>query len=81
VERFEVWPDHWHALQVFLGMGSQWRIVGGMAGLLYQGLDYGALEPVLRAHKRGPHRQPMKRLMPQLRRLEAAAADVLNQQR
>jgi hypothetical protein len=76
-----VWAVHWHAFAVFCAMASQWRVRDGAKGTLYDGLDYGALEPVLHEHRRAlPRRlrQPIERLMPQLRTLEAAARDELN---
>ena len=38
-EDFEVWPENWPALQMFLRVQTQWRV--GMNGLI--GLDYGAV--------------------------------------
>lgn len=73
-----VWPQHWHALQVFQGMGTQWRVVAGLAGLMYMGLDYGGLRIVLAENRRVPHRQPFERLMPQLRQMELSARAELN---
>jgi hypothetical protein len=77
-----VWAEHWHAFAVFLGMGTQWRVRDGARGLLYDGLDYAALDPVLQEHAKLPRRlrQPLARLMPQLRTLEAAARTALNAQ-
>jgi hypothetical protein len=40
----EVWPDNWPAVSLFSALGTQWRI--GFAGAT--GLDYAAIEPVLR---------------------------------
>jgi hypothetical protein len=40
----EIWPDNLHAVNVFIGMKTQWRI--GMNGVT--GLDYGVLQPVMR---------------------------------
>jgi hypothetical protein len=66
-----IWPQHWHAVLVFMAMDTQWCI--GPDG---RRLDYAALPPVLEEHRqRLPRRlrQPMHRLMPQLRTLERAA--------
>jgi len=41
----DYWPEHKLAVQVFLGMQTQWRV--GMAGLV--GLDYNALGNVYQA--------------------------------
>lgn len=47
-ETCDCWPEHWDALQVFLACGTQWRTIAGMSGVIYQGLDYGAVESVIR---------------------------------
>ena len=40
----EIWPDNWHAVNVFLGMVTQWRSDFGVR----TGLDYGVLPIVMR---------------------------------
>ncbi len=40
----EVWPDNWEAVQLFLGVSTQWR--AGFGGAI--GLDYGAIESAFR---------------------------------
>lgn len=47
-ETCDCWPEHWDALQVFLSCGSQWRTIAGAKAIIYQGLDYGAIETVIR---------------------------------
>lgn len=42
-DEFDVWPDNWQALDVFMAMGTQWRT--GMGGAT--GLDYGVLPDVM----------------------------------
>lgn len=42
-DEFEIWPDNWLAVEVFISMGTQWRT--GMAGPT--GLDYGVLRDVM----------------------------------
>lgn len=42
---FEVYPENWDALLLFLALQTQWR-TGGMGGRL--GLDYPAVEVVMR---------------------------------
>lgn len=74
----EVWPQHWHALRVFLGMATQWRVIAGARRLLHLGLDYAALPIVLAEHRANPHRVPLAELMPQLRVLEEAACEERN---
>lgn len=74
-----MWPEHWHAVQVFLGMATQWRAVGGF-GIAWTGLRYEAVERVERAVRdqvpralrlRGRRGWPV--LFDQLRVLEAKA--------
>lgn len=73
-----MWPEHWHALLLFLSMDTQWRVAATMNGLHYIGLDYGVLPLMRSALRRPPHRQPLSRLLPQLQQLEAEALDLLN---
>lgn len=74
-----VLPECWHAVNVFLGMGTQLRAVarpdGSMAVL---GLDYAALPVVLDELAEIEHRLPLRDLMPQLRTMEDKAVRVLN---
>jgi hypothetical protein len=77
---FEVYPENWKAVQVFLAMSTQWRTAAfsTMAGarLVHLGLDYNALEPVLRLLC---IRQPKRRaaIFQKLRVMEEAALDAL----
>lgn len=75
---FHVLPECWHAVKVFEGMGSQWRVIPGPRHPLFIGLDYAALPVVLAEKRRIAHRQPLDVLMPQLRFLEAEARSHLN---
>lgn len=43
-ELFAVWPENWIALDVFIKLGTQWRI--GMSGPT--GLDYSVIPAVMR---------------------------------
>lgn len=45
---FEVLPVNWPAVTAFLACETQWRVIGGWSGLSWLGLDYGAVEVVLR---------------------------------
>lgn len=76
-----VWPEHWHAFSVFLGMADQWRVVVKEGRLMRLGLDYAALPPVLDAHRRLPRRlrQRPRTLLRQLRELTAAAREAFNE--
>jgi len=38
---FEVWPENWAALQMFLRLQTQWNVgVNGVIGLNYQSLEF-----------------------------------------
>lgn len=45
---FEVAEANWQSLLFFLACDTQWRVVLGMAGLLWIGLDYTACDVVAR---------------------------------
>lgn len=45
-EPFEVWEENWPAVEMFLRVQTQWRV--GMNGPV--GLDYGAVEWLLRLY-------------------------------
>jgi hypothetical protein len=79
-EPVPVWAEHWHAFAVFRGMATQWRVTRADRRDWWEGLDYAGLPVVLQEHRRMPrrHRQPLPRLMRQLRVLEGAARDELN---
>ncbi|HSI41761.1 MAG TPA: DUF1799 domain-containing protein [Xanthobacteraceae bacterium] len=47
-EHFEVWPPNWDALRLFLACSTQWRAAGTFARVIWLGLDYGAVEIVMR---------------------------------
>lgn len=84
-QQLDVWPEHWHAVQIFLAMETQWRVAAGMAGLVWLGLDYSAIDAAeriarphvpraLRMHRRGQRPQ----LHDQLRLLEQHGAAARN---
>jgi Phage related hypothetical protein (DUF1799) len=69
-----VWPENWHAAQLFVAMHSQWRISVEPSGRWrYWGLHYEALGPVLAELAHVQHAQPHPIVMRQLRYLEQRA--------
>ena len=76
---FEVYPENWEAVRVFVAMTTQWRMTGiagfGGASMLHTGLDYSALEPVFRML--GVKRRRRAALFQQIRVMEEAALEVL----
>ena len=69
-EDFEVWPDNWEAVQMFLRVQTQWRTA--MNGVV--GLDYNALAWVFNMY--GVVDPP--RLLEDLQVMEAAAIAIFN---
>jgi Phage related hypothetical protein (DUF1799) len=75
----QVWPENWHAAQLFVAMHSQWRVSVEPSGRWhYWGLRYEALGPVLAELAHVQHAQPHPILMRQLRYLEQRALKHLN---
>ena len=73
---FELWPEHAPVMAVWLAMTTQWNILSGMNGVIYQGLDYGVLPTVLRLL--GAPRRDWPEMFVDLRTMESAALPVLN---
>lgn len=70
----EVWPDNEAALDVFVQMGTQWRVgVGGPVGL-----DYAALRFVMRMQRVPPSEQP--ELFEAIRVMEHAALGEMSEE-
>jgi hypothetical protein len=65
----EVWPDNLPAVNLFIAMGTQWRV--GMSGVT--GLDYNALPAVMRMT--GVKSSDMAEVFNDLRVLEDAALE------
>ena len=71
-----LWAWHQDAARLFGAMRRQWRVVmGPQGGLLYLGLDMGALDGVRRMLRL----RPRPELMDQLRTMEVAGAEALNE--
>lgn len=71
---FELWEEHATAFGVFRACRTQWRIVAGMGGAHYQGLDYTAMESVMRMQGI----EPSAELLEQIQHIEAGAVGVMN---
>lgn len=73
-----LWPAHRDAARIFGAMRRQWRVLAGPKGdVLFLGLDFNALGEVRRMLRICPSPE----LMDQLRTMEAAGADALNESR
>jgi hypothetical protein len=73
-EPIEIWAEHAEAFDVFCACGGQWRIVAGMAGAFYQGLDAAALAATM--DMLGV--EDRRRCLHQVQQIEAGALEVLN---
>ena len=69
---FEVWPENWSAVEMFMRVQTQWR--AAMNGVI--GLDYTALAWLLTLYEVKDQRS----LLEDLQVMEAAALAILNKQ-
>lgn len=70
-EIFEVWPDNWGAVTLFVDLMSQWRM--GMSGPI--GLDYTAIPIVM--DLRGISTEDRSALFSEIRVMEAGALEAM----
>lgn len=73
---FHVWQENWTALQLFLKLETQWAMEVGMAGAVYTGLKYEAVEPQMRRLRISPDDWP--EYWDYLELMEHAALPLLN---
>ncbi|HAF00383.1 MAG TPA: hypothetical protein DCG63_03725 [Methylophilaceae bacterium] len=73
-DEFQIYPENWQTFDVFWRVKHQWHIVAGFSGIYYQGLNYSAIESVLRLLKI----QETEEIFNGLQIMEAAAKKVLN---
>ena len=69
-DHFDVWPENWDTVLLFLRCQTQWR-VAGMGGMI--GLDYGVVEWLFKVYKVEDERQQLE----DLQIMEAAALEKL----
>ena len=72
-DEFEIWPDNWLPVEVFISMGTQWRT--GMAGPT--GLDYGVLPDVMPL--RGVPKAERAEVFDWIRMMEGEALDQMRE--
>lgn len=72
----EILPENLIVFDIFLAMQTNWRVIAGMGGTAYQGLDYAAIPPVLQMFRipKKDHADVFK----ELRLMEAEAIPLLN---
>lgn len=74
----ELIPDLWPAWEVFLDTWTQWRVLTGLFGVFYEGIDYASLMAVMDMH--GIHPNERRALLAQVRILEDEARKLRNKQ-
>lgn len=75
---FGVLRENWLSFEVFCALGTQWRIVSGFGGGYYEGLDYAAITRDFMGAM-GVKKRRRKRVFNDLRIMEAAALEILNE--
>ncbi|WP_185856312.1 DUF1799 domain-containing protein [Vreelandella populi] len=73
-----MWEEHWPALELFLAMRTQWRVVASMAGERRQGIDYNALYGHPKYARLDYDAQDT--LLAQIQHIEAGALAVMSEQ-
>ncbi|WP_167457127.1 DUF1799 domain-containing protein [Vreelandella alkaliphila] len=73
-----MWEEHWPALELFLAMRTQWRVIAGMSGAHHQGIDYTALYGHPKYARLDYDEQ--EKLLGQIQHIEAGALAVLSEQ-
>lgn len=75
-EKIEVWAEHVEAFDLFIACSSQWRIVAGMSGVFYQGLDASALAATM--NMLGIEQGHRRERLQQVRQIESGALEMMN---
>lgn len=50
-DAFQIWPENWNSLIAWLSCETQWRLSSSSGGNYYLGLDYTAVDVVMRRLK------------------------------
>lgn len=74
---YELWPENHEAWEVYRACATQWRLVVGWGGVMYQGLDYGSVDMVMNRHR--IRRKHWRRVLAQVRIAEDEALKHLNE--
>lgn len=74
---FLVFEENWDAVRVFCSLSTQWNLLAGAADVLHVGLNYGAVEVVLRFEE--VPAEGWREVFQALRVMERAALPLLNE--
>lgn len=77
VQGFPVWKENWRITEAFLAAATQWRVVATLDGLVWIGIDYAAVLPIVGSRNRRHTRE----LFAGLRIMELAALPNMNARR
>jgi len=72
---FYVHPDNWLAYEVFCRCFTQWKVISGMGGVAYQGLDYSGVWIVISSVVK---RSQRNRVLEQIQFIETGALSTIN---
>lgn len=71
-----LWPQHIEAFRIFTACETQWRMLVGMGGAVFQGLDYVAVVAIMGVHEI----ESRGECLSQIKALELGALEALNSQ-
>lgn len=74
---YELWPQHARAWQLFVASATQWRLVMGMNGAYWMGLEMPGVDVIRKAH--GISDQDWSEVLNQLQVLEREAKRLRNE--
>jgi hypothetical protein len=73
----EVWPEHWGAWRVYLGLSSRWRLNLGLGSAIWEPPAYADVETVMRRY--GVDQEVGDDVFCQYQVLEAEAHKLMNE--
>ena len=73
---FELWQEHIQVYELFTQLFTQWNKTASMGGVWFDGLNYQAIESVLRLNLIPEPKHPQ--LFNELRLIERGALEILN---
>lgn len=70
---FEVWAENWETVCAFIAIETQWQATATFSQLIWLGLDYGAVDVIMRRRNLPDH------VFEQLQIMEGAALAVFSE--
>ena len=75
-ETFGVWPEHREVVELFMACATQWRVIDGVRGTRFAGLDYTGVDVAMRMY--GIRGQRRREVFEGVQIMEVSAMEVLN---